>query len=318
MNPLVSIIIPLFNAERFVSEAIESILKQTYINWELIIVNDESTDESLKIAYSYESEKVKVFTKKNGGAAAARNYGYQKAKGNFIKFFDADDLINPEMIESQVQIALKNPDSIISGKWGRFYHHDLSTFQLNPEKCWQDSEPIDWIYSSWEKAQSMTQPGIFLIPRNLIEKGGLWNEQLSLVDDFEFFTRIILSAKTVKFCSNAILYYRSGMLNSLSSLRSRKGVESELLAVELSTKYLMQYANSVRSREICAIPFAHFLFNHYPTNKDLLKRAQEKLEALTDKSVTQLVSMPNSKVWFFLPWKFLKYLMHLKHGFFNS
>ncbi|RZL39489.1 MAG: glycosyltransferase family 2 protein [Pedobacter sp.] len=318
MDPLVSIIIPLFNAEKFVTQAIESVLKQTYVHWELIIVNDGSTDESFQIACSYESEKVKIFSKKNGGAAAARNYGYKQAKGEFIKFFDADDLINPEMIESQVKIALNNPDCIISGKWGRFYVNDLKTFQLNPEKCWQDSNPVDWIYSSWEKAQSMTQPAIFLLPKGLIERAGLWNEQLSLVDDFEFFTRIILSAKSVKFCSNAVLYYRSGITNSLSGLKSRKGVESELMAVELSTEYLMQHANSVKSKEICAIPFAHFLFKHYPTNKDLLKRAQLKLEALTNKSVPQLVSMPNGKLWLLLPWKFLKYLKHLKNGLSNA
>jgi glycosyltransferase involved in cell wall biosynthesis len=313
-KPLVSIIIPLYNAENFIADAIESIINQSYSNWEVIIVNDESNDNSLTVAKEYESNKIKIYSKKNGGAAAARNYGYYKSKGEFIKFFDADDLINPEMIASQVNIAIKNPNSIISGKWGRFYSNDLISFQLNPEECWQDLNPIDWLYSSLRNAQSMTQCGIFLIPRILLEKGGLWNEKLSLIDDHEFFTRIILTSENVKYCKDAILYYRSGIANSLSKLTSLTGAKSELLAIQLATAKLLERENSPRIRSIIANSYGSFMYNNYPKYKDLRAEAKENLKEFGKPNFDLLVPkryLALSKVF---GWKTIKGLMFLKNN----
>ena len=132
--PLVSVIIPLYNAEKYIAESIESVIKQTYSNIELIIVNDGSTDKSLEVAIKNERENIKIFNQPNRGASAARNFGFKQSKGEFIKFFDADDLMNPIMIEAQINLAIDNPYSIISGKWGRFYHDNVFTFKLNQEE----------------------------------------------------------------------------------------------------------------------------------------------------------------------------------------
>ena len=107
-TPLVSICIPAYNIEEYLSQTIESVTKQTYNKIEVIIVDDGSTDKSLEIAKGYESEKIKVYSQENKGASAARNTAFRYSKGDFIKFLDADDLINPEMIESQIKLALEN------------------------------------------------------------------------------------------------------------------------------------------------------------------------------------------------------------------
>ena len=277
--PLVSIIMPLYNAQKYVAEAIESVINQTNTNWELIIVNDGSTDNSLEVATKFESNKIRVYTKKNAGAAAARNYGYQLSKGTFIKFFDADDLINPKMIEEQVNLATKNPDCIISGKWGRFYKDDLATFKLSPEDCWLDMKPVDWMCSSWRRAQNMTQPGIFLIPKKTIDQIGLWNENLSLVDDMEFFTKIILGSKSVIFCERAILQYRSGMGSyALSGYKSTKSVQSYFLSLELSTSYLLNYSKSDLARLCCANLWQGFVYEYYLKHNDLVKQAENYIK----------------------------------------
>lgn len=276
-SQLVSVIMPLYNASRYVAEAIESIINQTYTNWELIIVNDGSTDNSLEVAKKYENEKIKVFNNSNKGASATRNFGYQKSKGAFIKFFDADDILSKNMLEEQLKLATINENCIISAKWGRFYNDDVSTFKLSPEKCWQTMPSIDWICSSWKSLASMTQPGIFLIPKYIIEKAGLWNEKLSLVDDFEYFARTILESSKVIFSEKSILYYRSGNQNSLSSSVQ---IESTLNAFEIGTKKLLSKRENLETKQICANLFQAYIYEYYPCDTKLILRAKNLIKRL--------------------------------------
>lgn len=271
---------PLYNAERFVVEAIESIIVQTYQNWELIIVNDGSTDNSLAVAKLFENDKIKIFTKVNSGAAASRNFGYKHSVGKNIKFFDADDIINPKILEEQAKLAIKYPKSIISGKWGRFYKDDLSTFKLSPEECWQDMQPVDWICSSWKNGQCMTQPGIFLIPKSIIEKAGLWDERLSLIDDFEFFTRVILASENIKFSDASCLYYRSGISGTLSSQKTRKAAESAYLSGSLGIEYLLQKKNTIETKKICANLLMNLVYEYYTQYPDITLKLEKKIKEL--------------------------------------
>lgn len=108
---LVSIITPVYNAERFVSETIESIQNQTYDNWELLLVDDCSKDESYKIINRYmkNDDRIKyIKLDKNSGAAVSRNTGIKNAKGRFIAFVDSDDLWEPEKLEKQVSYMIDN------------------------------------------------------------------------------------------------------------------------------------------------------------------------------------------------------------------
>lgn len=99
---------PTFNSANFVSDAVQSILDQTYKNWELIVVDDHSTDNTTKILRKFDSEKIRVITcKKNGGAAKARNRGIREAKGAFLCFIDADDLWEPDKISRQLAFMAK-------------------------------------------------------------------------------------------------------------------------------------------------------------------------------------------------------------------
>ena len=105
-SQLISIITPLYNAEAFIAETIQSVLNQTYTNWEQIIVDDASTDESLAIARSY-AEKDKRFRieslSENKGAAFCRNHATELANGSYIAFLDSDDLWHSEKLERQLQ-----------------------------------------------------------------------------------------------------------------------------------------------------------------------------------------------------------------------
>lgn len=113
-NSLVSIVVPVYNVELYIRKCIESILKQTYQNFELILVDDGSTDKSMLIIEKYINDKrIKVFNKKNGGLSDARNFGIDRANGKYITFIDSDDEITNKYLENLV-IALESTNSDIS------------------------------------------------------------------------------------------------------------------------------------------------------------------------------------------------------------
>lgn len=105
-KPLVSVIVPVYNCEQYVKECIDSLLRQSYSDIEVIVVNDGSTDDSLKICRKYEEldSRIKVFDQENQGVSSARNKGIQMARGKFLSFVDADDYVDRDFIESLVAI----------------------------------------------------------------------------------------------------------------------------------------------------------------------------------------------------------------------
>lgn len=116
-DDLVSIITPLYNGERFLAETIESVLAQTYPNWEMIIINDGSKDRSLEIATSYaeKDERIHVFSQPNGGSAAARNNGIRRAEGRYIALLDADDLWEPQFLSLQLDLMKRKSCQLVYG-----------------------------------------------------------------------------------------------------------------------------------------------------------------------------------------------------------
>ena len=107
MNDLVSIIMPNYNCEKYVSKTIRSVLAQTYTNWELLFVDDCSTDKSIEIVESFQDSRIKILkNEKNSGAAVSRNYALREAKGKWVAFLDSDDLWAPKKLEQQIKYMI--------------------------------------------------------------------------------------------------------------------------------------------------------------------------------------------------------------------
>lgn len=108
-NELISIVIPVYNAEKYISYTIESVIKQSYSNWELILVNDCSPDNSVEVIKKYLSKKVRLINMPvNSGVSKARNEGVKNAKGSYIAFLDADDMWARDKLEKQIEVVKKN------------------------------------------------------------------------------------------------------------------------------------------------------------------------------------------------------------------
>jgi glycosyltransferase involved in cell wall biosynthesis len=276
----VSVCIPCHNAEGYVGQAIESILAQTYPNLEILIVNDKSTDGSSQILDSYRSERVLVIKADHGSAAKSRNLALANAQGEWIKFFDADDLLHPKGIENQVSRLNKRVDAVASSAWGRFYDDDINSFRLNPQSVWRDMAGTDWLVEAWRDAQPMSHPGMFLIPRVLLDRAGTWDESLSLIDDFEFFARLFCKAKDVLFTEDATLYYRSGIDGSLSGKKSRAAMESAFHSLAKGTEHLLQRRSDPDACLSCANMLQQFIYEVYPEHPDLRQLIQQRIQLL--------------------------------------
>lgn len=279
MLPLVSILIPAYNAEKWLAETLRSALNQTWPRKEIIVVDDGSTDNTLAIAKSFSSYNVKILNQENLGASAARNRALETARGDYVQFFDADDILAPDKIEKQIiQVGCRASDIVIACQWARFYTSPQEAL-FAPEPVWADMAPIDWLICSWEGG-GMMHPAAWLVPRLLVEKAGRWDESLSLNDDGEYFTRVLLSSSRVEFCESARSYYRSGNKGSLSNSKSNAAWLSYFRSLELCSQFLLDREDSPRTRHACATAFQRFVYDAYLYAPDLVERAEAKVKGL--------------------------------------
>ena len=234
MNPLISIIIPTYNRANFIGETLDSVLAQTYTNWECIVVDDGSTDNSLNIIQQYcdKDNRFEVFYRSNNrikGASSCRNIGLENSKGEFIQFLDSDDCLAPNKLEIQLKKIYNEPAAIAICKWGVF-SNDIDKTIIKRDLAYykdfsssRDLFDVLGIYNLYIPIHS------FLVSRKLIKKSGKWNESLTINDDGEFFSRILLNTKEIKYCKNTMVYYRKNKGESLSSY-SDKGKLRNLIS----------------------------------------------------------------------------------------
>ena len=278
MKRLVSILIPCYNAEKWLAQTIESALAQTWENKEIIVVDDGSNDGSLAIAKKFEPRGIKAIAQDNQGASAARNRALQEAQGTFIQYLDADDLLAPDKIERQVKLLEDGSKFVAAGEWARFYKSPSEALFIR-EPLWADMASVDWLVCAWEE-HWMMHPAAWLIPRQVAEMAGAWNESLFLNDDGEYFCRVVLASQGVKFCWQARSYYRSGNSGSLSNAKSQAAWKSAFLALELCTNNLLATEDSPRTRHACATALQRFIYEVYPAVPTLRQQATAKVEQL--------------------------------------
>ena len=182
-KPTVSVIIPTYNREKYIERAIKSVLEQSYKDYELIIVDDGSTDDTAKILKKYD-KKIRKFSMLHSGVSAARNFGISKAHGQWIALLDSDDYWLPEKLAKQMAYLEENPDMKImqvGEKWirnGKF---------VNPMKKHQK-------YSGWifEKCLPLciVSPSAVIIHKSIFEEIGLFNEEMPVCEDYDLWLRV--------------------------------------------------------------------------------------------------------------------------------
>lgn len=182
-----TVIIPLYNKEKYIENAIKSVLNQTFTDYNLVIVNDCSTDKSVEIASKYISNTVEIIHhKKNAGLAAARNSGIKKANSNYITFLDADDLWKPTFLESIFQLIQNFPEARI---FGTNYEEVWDAVIKNPRNG-SEILPINFTgYINFFKInvkQGIYNHGSVCFHKEVYENVGFYNEKINFSEDLDF------------------------------------------------------------------------------------------------------------------------------------
>lgn len=189
-TPLVSVVIPAYNCEKYVREAIDSVLAQTFGDFELIVVNDAATDSTPEILSEYErAGKLRVVTHEvNRGLSGARNSGIREARGTYVTFLDADDIWRPEKLEYQAAILRENPDLILLSNREMFWTdgEDL-TFPPLPEK--PELQDVEWkMILLGDSPLSVSNA---IVRRDCLNEVGRFDERLRAAEDRDLWMRIL-------------------------------------------------------------------------------------------------------------------------------
>ena len=276
MKPLVSILIPAFDAQEWIADTIKSAVRQTWPRKEIIVVDDGSRDHTLAIARQFASKEVSVVTQANQGAAAARNQAFSVCQGDYIQWLDADDLLASDKIARQME-ALEhsaNKRMLLSSAWGRFmYRPHRANFV--PTALWCDLSPLEWLLRKMGQGVFM-QTATWLVSRELTEAAGPWNTQLLGDDDGEYFCRVLLGSNGTRFIPEARVLFRMTGVNRLSYIgRSERKMEAQFVSMQLHIGYIRSLEDTERVRTACVKYLQHCLPSFYPERLDIVKQLEQ-------------------------------------------
>jgi glycosyltransferase involved in cell wall biosynthesis len=280
VRPLVSILIPAYNAERTIGETLRSALAQTWPNTEVIVVDDGSNDGTLAAARRFEGPYVKVVTQPNQGAAAARNTALFLSQGHYIQWLDADDLMSIDKVGSQVKaLSGAGPRVLASSGWAYFRSRpDRAKFV--PSALWESLDPVEWMIRKWEHNLHM-QTATWLVSRELSEAAGPWNTRLLGDDDGEYFSRVLMRSSGIRFVPEARVYYRISDCARLSNIgTSNRKLDAQYFGMEIQIGYLRSLGDGERVRRACITYLNSWLIHFYPNRMDLVERARRLAESL--------------------------------------
>jgi glycosyltransferase involved in cell wall biosynthesis len=275
MEPLVSILIPAYNVEKWISYTLQSAVAQTWQRKEIIVIDDGSTDRTAEVARRFVSKGVKVVSTENRGLSAAVNDALRLCHGDYIQELDADDLMAPHKIERQLA-ALRESDSkrvLLSSPWAPFYYR-IREARFVHNSLWQDLSPVEWLLRKMGENVHM-QNATWLMSRELAEAAGPWDESLHYDQDGEYFARVLLASDGTRFVSGTGIYYRASGTGSISYIgKSNKKRESLLRSMKLHIQYLRSLEESERVRRACLIYLQNWYEYFCPVRPDLMAELQ--------------------------------------------
>jgi glycosyltransferase involved in cell wall biosynthesis len=323
MTKLVTVIMPCYNAERFVGEAIQSVKRQTYPRVELVVVDDGSSDRSLSEIKDNLGANDKLILQANSGASAARNRGLAIATGDYIQYLDADDLLSHDKIERQV-VLLERAEGCVAVCDTRYFYSreeldDPIPREPNPYHFDSD-DPAEFLIRLWggDGPGSMIPLSAYLTPREVVAAAGPWGDFV-LDDDGEYFARVLLASRGVRYERLSLNYYRRyHKSSSLSSRRDRYSVESLLKCAEAKAKNFLDVVSTERARRAIAKHFAELAFLAYPSHISVSRQAEARARQLGCIRVAYRGGRALQVLSKIVGWRCAKRLSHYRSKFRNS
>jgi glycosyltransferase involved in cell wall biosynthesis len=316
--PLVSILMPNFNKEIFLRETLLSIVNQRYSNWECIIVDDHSTDTSWTILTEFANLDPRIMVIRRPdqlikGANSCRNFAFSLSSGEYIQYLDSDDQLSPDKLERQINQAQEGElNDVFVSNW------ILATLGLNAElNCFDrfddyPSDPLDLILKGW-KERSYVPIFSYLLPRNLVEISGGWDENLIRNQDGEFSCRLLANANKVYYDNVGFGAYfhsiGSGHVSENSSLEAIESVWYSFLSYEevIKTK---RFDNSVRKALVAN--YQHLFFVSIGNFPGIAKQAFLKVRTLGYRLDFEYIFFLKLFLWFGFDVGYILYRVRMK------
>ena len=208
--PKISVIIPSYNSGKFLNEAIESVVNQTYKNLEIIIVNDGSIDDTEKIAKEWQEKDKRVRYLKyqsNRGLPAARNTGIKNSQGDYLAFLDADDIWLPSKLETQLEKIKETKSDLIFSNWyiwsAKSNHKSLAI----TKKIFLGSLNQSRLLCLFIR-RNLGNPSTALLKKEKLFEVGFFDEELFSSEDYDLWLRFILKGGKISFINQPLIYYR--------------------------------------------------------------------------------------------------------------
>ncbi len=199
--PQISVIVPVYNGKKTIQETIESVLNQTFSDFELIVINDGSQDSTLEVIANIQDARLQVFSYPNAGVAASRNRGLSHACGKFISFLDADDLWTPDKLEAQLKALQENPQAAVAYSWTD--HIDESSQFLTPGPHITVSGDI---YARLLLGNFLSNGSNVLVRTQALLEVGAFEQSLAPAEDWDMWLRLAAHYHFVAVASPQILY----------------------------------------------------------------------------------------------------------------
>lgn len=254
--PLITVIVPVYNSEKYLSQCIESILNQTFTQFELLLINDGSTDKSPEIcqAYANRDSRVHVLTQKNQGVSAARNRGLKEAQGSYLTFVDSDDYIDDVLLERAYNAILEtDADLYMSGLVTEFFSDDKiivkKIMSANGSKQYFIKDLLDDI-DIFYPISYLFGPCCKLWKRQILENGCIrYQEDMDFIEDFMFNIETISWVKKVILSDEICYHYRKESKDSLSSKFHPKYYEQYTYTYDCFRNMLQKYGCLSRTKK---------------------------------------------------------------------
>ncbi|MGQ4649264.1 glycosyltransferase [Lyngbya aestuarii] len=202
--PVISVVVPAYNVEQTILETLQSIQQQTFVDLEIIVINDGSTDRTLELLSTIEDQRLKVFSYENGGLPVARNRGISRSNGQFIAFIDADDLWTPDKLALQLEALQRNPQAGVAYSWTIFID-DEGKFLYAGESLFHEGD----VYPQLLVKNFIASGSNILVRRNVIEEVGEFDSQLKSAEDWDYSLRLAARYPFALVPKHQILYRKS-------------------------------------------------------------------------------------------------------------
>lgn len=236
-STIISVVMPVYNGEQFIRETIDSVLNQTYQNFEFIIINDGSTDTTQQIVESYHDTRIiSTILAKNAGVSNARNVGIELARGEYIAFCDSDDIYNADRLQAQYDFLKKNPSIDICGSSIIFIENAHEKLILSPES---DAEIKDFFL----RGNPIAQPTV--MGKAVIFKKHQYNTDLQASEDYDLWTRMAIAGVVFANLPQPLVRYRAHEAQASKT----KGQLLDTTFKATYTKYAVAFLNNSNLNE---------------------------------------------------------------------